>query len=203
VPGRRIILIPSEDLLLLEDHGDVIVKPRPPRWCPLLLRILAGGDASKEKIVAGLWGLRAYHPELHDPPVRTTIHRLRAFLQPHGDWIQVDDEGYRTIVPVHLVTGADVALPEATPLWEEGEVPALEAPHALAAAPSASVLDDSKQAIYQRLAELEEATVRQLAKSLELSQSTVLRALRLLVEERRVERLGFARATRYRPRARG
>ena len=103
-PGRRIISIPSEDLLLLEDRGDIVVRLRPPRWCPVLLRILASGEATKERIVAGLWGLRAYHPELHDPPVRTTIHRLRAFLQPHGDWIEVSDGGYRTTVPVHLVS---------------------------------------------------------------------------------------------------
>lgn len=52
--------------MLLEDHGNVVVRERPPRWCPVLLRILASGDASNEKFVAGLWGLRAYHPEIHD-----------------------------------------------------------------------------------------------------------------------------------------
>jgi DNA-binding IclR family transcriptional regulator len=43
--------------------------------------------------------------------------------------------------------------------------------------------------------------VPELARSLELSASTVLRALRGLVEARRVERKGFARATRYQLRA--
>ncbi len=196
-PGRRIIVIPAEDLLLLEDHGNIVVRERPPRWCPLLLGILASGDASKERIVAGLWGLRAYHPERHDPPVRTTVHRLRAFLAPYGDWIEVAGGGYRTTVPVHLVSGGE-PLGEPAPLWDEGEVPTIDLRRDVPAAP---IAPDGKQLVFERLAELEEASVPQLAKALELSPSTVLRTLRSLVDERRVERVGFARATRYRPRA--
>jgi tetratricopeptide (TPR) repeat protein len=201
VPGRRMILIPSEDLLLLEDHGNVIVRHRPPRWCPALLRILASGDASKERIVAGLWGLRSYHPELHDPPVRTTIHRLRTFLQPHVNWIEVSDTGYRMTVPVHLVAGPEPPIVDAAPLWEEGEVPRLAAHRdPLPPRGSASALEPH-QLIYQRLDEVEQASVPELARALELSNSTVLRALRALIDERRVESVGFARATRYRLRA--
>lgn len=200
-PGRRMILMPSEDLLLLEDHGNVIARHRPPRWCPVLLRILASGDSSKERIVAGLWGLRAYHPELHDPPVRTTIHRLRTFLQPHVNWIEVSDAGYRTTVPVHLVSGPEPHVAEAAPLWEEGEVPVLE-PRGESLAPHSAVAGlGPRQLVYQRLEELEHASAPELARSLELSSSTVLRALRTLIDERRVESLGFARATRYRLRA--
>ncbi len=198
-PARRIILIPSEDLLLLEDHGDVIVRHRPPRWCPQLLRILASGLASKERIVAGLWGLRAYHPELHDPPVRTTIHRLRTFLAPHGHWIEVGDDGYRTTVPVHLVASAE-PVAEVAPLWEEGEVPSLDTHLAPTSARAEIATDGPTRRVLARLGELDHATVPQLARALELSASTVLRALRELVESRQVERLGFARATRYRAR---
>jgi hypothetical protein len=200
VPGRRMILIPSEDLLLLEDHGNVIVRHRPPRWCPVLLRILASGDASKERIVAGLWGLRAYHPELHDPPVRTTIHRLRTFLQPHVSWIEVSDTGYRTTVPVHLVAGADPPIADPAPLWEEGEVPRLADREVLPPRGSAGA-PEPRQLVHQRLDEVEQASVPELARALELSNSTVLRALRTLIDERRVESIGFARATRYRLRA--
>jgi hypothetical protein len=199
-PGRRMILMPSEDLLLLEDHGNVIARHRPPRWCPVLLRILASGDSSKERIVAGLWGLRAYHPELHDPPVRTTIHRLRTFLQPYVNWIEVSDAGYRTAVPVHLVSGHELPGAEAA-LWEEGEVPMLE-PRGESLAPRSAVAGLApRQLVYQRLEEIEQASVPELARSLELSSSTVLRALRTLIDERRVESVGFARATRYRLRA--
>ncbi|MGE0869765.1 MAG: hypothetical protein AB7P03_14465 [Kofleriaceae bacterium] len=202
-PGRRIILIPGEDLLLLEDHGDVVVRHRPPRWCPALLRVLASGDATKERIVAGLWGLRVYHPEIHDPPVRTTIHRLRSFLAPHSSWIEASDGGYRVTVPVHLVAPPEQApLPVDVPLWEEGHVPPLEPHHYDVHTDTASAgRTDVTHRVLRRLEELESARVPDLARSLELSPSTVLRALRALVAERRVERFGFARATRYRPRA--
>jgi hypothetical protein len=194
------ILIPSEDLLLLEDHGSVIARHRPPRWCPVLLRILAGGDASKERIVAGLWGLRAYHPELHDPPVRTTIHRLRTFLQPYVSWIEVSDTGYRTTVPVHLVTGSEIPVTEAPPLWDEGEIPKLKAQREPLTQRSTAGDAEPRHLVHQRLEEVAEASVPELARALELSKSTVLRALRALIDERRVESRGFARATRYRRR---
>ncbi|MGE3459732.1 MAG: helix-turn-helix domain-containing protein, partial [Kofleriaceae bacterium] len=201
-PGRRIILIPSEDLLLLEDRGDIVVRHRPPRWCPALLRVLASGDATKERIVAGLWGLRAYHPELHDPPVRTTIHRLRSFLAPHSSWIEASEGGYRVTVPVHLVAAPEQAsLAVDLPLWDEGHVPSLEPHHYGPNEPSQPPRADVTHRVLRRLEELESARVPDLARSLELSPSTVLRALRTLVAERRVERFGFARATRYRPRA--
>ncbi|MBK9034349.1 MAG: winged helix-turn-helix domain-containing protein [Myxococcales bacterium] len=196
-PGRRIILIPSEDLVLLEDHGDVIVRHRPPRWCPALLRILASGAATKERIVAGLWGLRAYHPELHDPPVRTTIHRLRTFLQPHGRWIEVGDDGYRTTVPVHLVSGAEPPPLDVAPLWDEGEIPSLRS-HLAPAPVTAAPVAEPPQRVLQYLTEHARATVPEVARALELSPSTALRALRTLVGQRRVERVGFARATSYR-----
>lgn len=203
-PGRRILLIPAEDLLLLEDHGDVVARHRPPRWCPVLLRVLASGDATKQRIVEGLWGLRAYHPEIHDPPVRTTIHRLRSFLDPYRNWIEVSDAGYRTTVPIHLVASTNAPLPTA-PLWEEGEVPSLDAPSGPSPRMSAQPLGPRQRVLkhLKQLTELEAASVPELARALELSPSTVLRALRTLVDQRRVERIGFARATRYRPRAEG
>ena len=198
-PGRRIILIPAEDLLLLEDHGDVTVRHHPPRWCPTLLRLLAGGGASKERIVAGLWGLRSYHPELHDPPVRTAIHRLRAFLAPHGAWIEVGADGYRTAVPVHLVSAAAPPPIDSAPLWDEGELPSLASPFAAPVPRPAAVADPTARVLAQVI-ELERATVPALARALDLSASTVQRALRGLVAARQVERCGFARATHYRAR---
>ncbi len=198
-PARRIILVPSDDLLLLEDHGDVVVRQRPPRWCAALLRILAAGDASKERMVAGMWGLKSYHPELHDPPVRTAIHRLRSFLQPHASWVQVSGDGYRTTVPVHLVVSGPLPAGETGPLWEEGEVPTLEPRHVPATGRVPPGRDGMTQRVLRRLVELREATVPELARELDLSASTVLRAIRARVGERAGERHGFARATRYRP----
>jgi hypothetical protein len=104
-------------------------------------------------------------------------------------------------VPVHLIGPAAPA--ETGPLWEVGQVPTLDRPRraAAAAAPAAVEPAAPTEAVYQRLGEVDAASLPELARALELSASTVLRALRVLVEARRVEREGFARATRYRLRA--
>jgi hypothetical protein len=193
-PSRRVLWLPANDLLLLEDHGNVIARERPPRWVPALLQLLAGG-ATKQRIAHALWGIRAYHPDLHDPPVRTTIHRLRAFLDHHASWITVDDGGYRSIAPVQIVRGDALDHEAFAPLLEEGHVPALEPRREAVRTPSPTL--DTKHQILARLGDVDAASVPQLARSLEISSSTVLRALRDLVRERKVERLGFARATRY------
>ena len=93
-PGRRVILITTENAVVIEDHGDVWSRSSPPRWLAPLLRALARDGASKETIVAEIWGLKRYHPERHDSLVRTTIHRLRTFLEPRGEWIVITPTGY-------------------------------------------------------------------------------------------------------------
>ena len=108
----------------------------------------------------------------------------------------ISDGGYRTTVPVHLVSGREIAI-EQSPLWEEGEVPTLGDALREPARVIAETNDDTKQLVIHHLEARERATVPELARALERSRSTVLRALRELVDERRIERHGFARATRY------
>jgi hypothetical protein len=91
--ARASSLLASEDALLLEDHGELVLRYHPPGWCPLLLSLLASGDVSKETLVARRWGLKLYRPERHDPLIRTTIHRLRAFIEPYGSWVRVTPSG--------------------------------------------------------------------------------------------------------------
>jgi tetratricopeptide (TPR) repeat protein len=197
VPGRRIIILPAEDAVFLEDEGDMLLRPSPPRWCPALLRLLATGDVSKEVIVAKLWGLRTYRPERHDPLIRTTIHRLRAFLKPRGDWVRVTEHGYGTAVPVVSIgtdddevdpTDIEIPLPE-----EEApiEVTQRRAPRAI------SVPETTNDRFHTKLEQLGRASVGELASALGVSESTALRALRELVAEKRAVRSGYARATRY------
>lgn len=204
-PGRRIIFLTTENAALLEDNGDLHFKPSPPRWCATLLRVLAGGPISKERIVAALWGLRAYRPERHDPLVRTTIHRLRAFLAPHGDWAFVDETGaYGCRVPLHFVgmsESTDLDAPLAF-----GEVPYVNVSgppeHVAETASSKGDRDEEtpEQRVLAKLTEAHEGErlgIRDLARSLGLSESTVLRALRALLRKKRIVRTGCARATRY------
>ncbi|MBA2539541.1 MAG: winged helix-turn-helix transcriptional regulator [Deltaproteobacteria bacterium] len=108
-------------------------------------------------------------------------------------------------MPVHLITAGE-PVTEQPPLWDEGELPMPES-SAVRARGSASSrapsdrgqgLDDTAHVLYRRLGEIDHASVPQLARMLALSPSTVLRALRTLVDAEQVERIGFARATRYR-----
>lgn len=194
-PGRGVVLLPSEGAVLIQDRGDLWLRPGPPRWAPPLLRLLAGAGASKEALVAGLWGLRRYVPVRHDPLVRTTIHRLRGFLDPRGEWVTVTPQGYGLSVPVHVVGGAEPAEPLEAPLPEEeplGEPP----PRLTASAPRDTEGHD--QRVLDHLARVGEASAPELARALGLSESTALRAARRLAAAKKIARTGAARATRYR-----
>ncbi len=202
-PGRRVLLLSNENAIVVQDHGDLWLRPGPPRWAPPLLRLLSSGSASKESIVAGLWGLRRYFPERHDPLVRTTIHRLRALLDPRGEWVSVTPNGYGLSVPVHTV-GADTADPLEAPLLDEEplEEPPLVLPAGpvrTGAPPPGAPLDPGTvdARVFARLQEGGSVSVPELLRALRISESTVLRALRRLVDARRVKRTGSARATRY------
>lgn len=192
-PGRRIVVLLNENSLLLEDRGEVRLKLAPPRWCPTALRALASGPASKERLVERLWGLRSYRPDRHDPLVRTTIHRLRGVLQPFGQWIAVVDDGYESTVPIHFVGSAETL--DAEVPFVDGEVP--EAPRPATTLPPAPTEADTSDVVVAKLSQLGRASVREVARSLGVSQSTALRALRALVASRKVVRTGVARATRY------
>lgn len=206
-PSRRILVIPSERVVLLEDRGDLVVRERPPRWVPTLLQALATGHASKQTIVSALWGIRTYAPERHDPPLRTSISRLRAFLQPHGHWLTAADDGYDLEVPI-VVVGPTELVEDDAPLFDEGETPdALFARpsdrRGVAAHPVSNTAARSRDRATQErlvLARLQDTTstsVDALARGLGLSESTVLRVLRRLQAEGHVVRRGFARATTY------
>lgn len=197
-PGRSVVLLPRENAAIVQDRGDLWLRTSPPRWAPPLLRLLAKG-ASKEAIVAGLWGLRRYAPDKHDPLVRTTIHRLRALLDPRGEWVTVTAEGYGLAVPVHVIGVADRVEPIEAPLPDPEDDPIDEA-----AAPSGGSSRDVAALDARVLAEITrrgEASVPDLARALGLSESTALRSTRRLVRAKKIARAGAARATRYRPRS--
>jgi DNA-binding transcriptional ArsR family regulator len=113
--------------------------------------------------------------------------------------VRVTPRGYGTTVQVLSIgSDADDDEPDSPDLelpLEEDEIPMVDVarPHA-----TRSIETDAPHAlVIAQLARLEQASVRELAKALGVSQSTALRALRELVVAKRVLRRGFARATRY------
>lgn len=191
-PARRIWVLVNEDSVLLEDCGEVRLRSHPPGWLPRVLQLLSLGDVPKETLVSQLWGLKLYRPERHDPLLRTTIHRLRSFIEPYGAWVRVTSNGYGASVPVLFVGGAvpDVASPIEPEEWAPEPPREARVESARAVAPPdrvARFLEDGKS-----------TTAHEVARALDVSESTALRLLRELVKQGRVRRSGFARATRYR-----
>lgn len=191
LPGRRIWMFASDNAVLIEDCGDAWVRTSPPPWLPSLLRILASeGQASKEAIVLGLWGLR-YRPERHDPLIRTTIHRTRAFLEPRGKWVTVTQQGYGLEVDLRFAQHAEAILH----VVSEPDVPEVDiAP--LRASPSSA----GDELLLASLSRLGPASVPEIARRLGMSESTALRTLRRLIRSKKVVKRGHARATRYQTR---
>jgi hypothetical protein len=197
-PGRRILILVAENALLLEDFGNVTLRANPPRWCPALLRSLSHGDVAKEQLVTLLWGLRSYKPERHDPLLRTAIHRLRAFLEPHGDWIRVTPHGYGSSVPVVFVGAGEAEVAELQLTGAEEDLSSYQEASARSPAPPPKPADSRGERICRLLAARQVASVQLIARALDISTSTALRELRPLLQSRRIEKTGFARATRYR-----
>jgi hypothetical protein len=197
-PGRRILILATENAVLMEDHGDVILRSNPPRWCPALLRSLGGGDVAKEKLVRQLWGLRSYRPERHDPLIRTAIHRLRAFLEPHGDWIRVTPSGYGSSAPVVFVGAGEAEVAELELTGPEEVLGSFQDSPLHSPTVADRRADGRAEQICELLATLQAAPVQAIARALDISPSTALRELRGLLRRRRITRSGFARATRYR-----
>jgi len=70
---------------------------------PMLMRLLtalfdAGGEASKEALVAAVWGIADYHPLRDDKRLQVAVRRLRVLLEPgRGDppIVETTEHGYR------------------------------------------------------------------------------------------------------------
>src|SRR5262249_13717438 len=129
----------------------------------------------------------------------TTIHRLRAFLAPHGQWIALTEGGYACSVAVHFV-GVEGATDLETPLALE-QPPEVHPPSRPPLARATSVSEAPERRVFDKLREGERASVGELAQALGLSESTILRALRVLLRSKRIIRTGHARATRYQARS--
>lgn len=188
LPGRRIWMLAADNAVLIEDRGDIWARTSPPPWLPSLLRILAlEGQATKEAIVLGLWGLR-YRPERHDPLIRTTIHRTRAFLEPRGNWITVTQQGYGLEVELRFAQHSDALVHVVT----EPDVPEVEITPRRSSPSSAG--EDLLLGVLVRLGP---ASAPELAQRLGVSESTALRTLRRLIRAKKIVKRGHARATRY------
>ena len=205
-PARRIILIPSEELLLLEDHGDVIVRQRPPRWWPLLLRILASGDSSARSASSrGCGGCAPTTPSctIRRSAPRSTGCARSCSRSPTGSRGQ-RRAGYRTTVPVHLVSGPEVPVDRGSHrCGKRARFPLLEPRRGLRMAPRNDAVDVSAPSSWSTSGSTSSSrppSPSWRARSSCRRAPCSARCARWSPSAG-VECLGFARATRYRLRA--
>lgn len=150
-----------------------------------LLRVISGGDASKEKLVEVAWGYR-YDPIRHDAMVYTAMSALRKTLGPAGELVQATDAGYRLAVP--LLAPKEAAKPAPMP------------PEAPAAIPAAtfSRLNHRQIEILEWLSTSQRfLAVGEIRERFAVSEVTALRDFDGLRRLGLVVRNGKARATRY------
>jgi hypothetical protein len=198
-PNKRIVLLARENALLAFNEGDVVCRDNPPRWAITLLRLLVNGSSTKEAITFALWGLRRYHPERHDSLIRTTIHRLRTLLGRFGVWIEaVEGGGYRCSAPMVSIdtVGAGLDFGDIEPPLLEGQIPEVESP-SISPNLRAQKATSSDRVLRVLTAQDRPMGAGEIANALRISESTVLRALRLLLKQKSAVSTGHARATRY------
>ncbi len=171
-----------EDTVVLVDHGHVDTLPKlsSPIFRALLLR-LARGACSKEDLIREVWGYR-YAPLKHDALVYTTVSRLRQALGSRERWVQClgGIYGLSADVRVHGTRPSD-GVPE-----DSKPAPA-----------SRYDLNYRQRQILRFLSESGSSDVRSCLQKFDVSDMTVRRDFRELLERSLVRRIGRGRAIKY------
>jgi DNA-binding transcriptional ArsR family regulator len=173
-PGRRILITGQQ--LISENLGRVHVQPTPHRPVLKLLLALRQGYRSRAELLAEVWGIQRFVPSRHTPTLHTAVSRLRLALG-EPEWVLTRDDGYALFEGVEVLD------------WAQLE----ETPSASAAPPP-----DARARVLELIRSSGEAGTSEVASTLGLSASTVLRLLRGLAEEGLLIRDGSGRSTRYR-----
>jgi IclR helix-turn-helix domain len=194
-PGKRIYLDPLHERVVLEDHGQFSVRTSPPQRTLALLTALRERAMNKEMLVETVWQIKKYAPARHDAVVHTTISRVRAFLEPWGDWLQSTHIGY-ALVDVDVV---DLHVHPSIELQEPAIVEQQRADIEAEPAVTNVVLDKPSRRRVQLLQALAAApqSTTALAAVLGVSEMTAFRALSDLVREGLINRTGTGKNTRY------
>lgn len=189
-PGRSLHL--GDDLLLVEDRGDVSALPGlSPRSRELLLAF-SRGPRDRATLLAEVWNLSQYDPWRHDPVIKTSISRLRMSLGPFSGWLQTGINGYYLAEDVEVVMLVAPSLAAGTQALHENAEPL----------PTRSRAQERRaarlRAVLQTLHHRGRATVSEVAREVGTSLRTASRDLSDLHEADEIVRVGGGRSTRYR-----
>jgi DNA-binding transcriptional ArsR family regulator len=173
-PARRIVITAAQ--LISERQGTVVAHPAPNRPAQKLLLAIRHGFKSRAQLLQEVWGVARFVPSRHNAVLHTAVSRLRgALVDP--DWVITLDDGYALAEGVEIV-GAE-SLDDAA--WSASAPPP----------------PDDRQRVLDFAAAHAEVSSREVARALDISESTALRLLKRLSDEGLLERRGGGRATRY------
>lgn len=94
LPAGNVIALGASAMVLRSEHAVVTCAP-PPTASARLLDELGRGPRSRAELVRAMYGLRAYHPALHNGALYTAVSRIRRALGEHGGWVESTSDGYR------------------------------------------------------------------------------------------------------------
>lgn len=179
------------DAMVLRSGAAVTYRPAGTELAGRILAALAGGPRSKAVLVRALWGVRTYHPRLHDGTLYTAVSRLRRAWGAQGSWLETTLEGYRLRPGVQVV-----ALP-AEPGPDAVDEPAEPLPTAAGPLPAPAARPATLDERLVAAATAGPLTCAEAARAAGVSPSTALRGLRTLVAAGRLTRVGRGAGTRY------
>jgi DNA-binding winged helix-turn-helix (wHTH) protein len=179
-------LLPKGAIII--NHGNVtVIEQGLARVLRRILEALATSHRSKAEMVKLVWGYD-YDPARHDTLVYTSISKIRQLLGAAGNWIEVDEKGYRLQSGVRLQSTA-LSVIEPAPK-DRVRLMATMAKASLNVRQLrilAAFDSDTKDVV----------GVEEMMKDFGISRASATRDLSDLTREGFLRRMGKARATRY------
>ncbi|MCA9600820.1 MAG: hypothetical protein KC417_02275 [Myxococcales bacterium] len=186
-PAKRVWVAPT--CTILEHEGTVRRGELPSGPSRRLLEALADGPKSRAALLQLVWGIAAYRPDLHDPPLYTAVARLRGSLDPCGDWIVTTATGYGLAPELEVVDFTSGSMDSVD------AVPVDATPPSAASAPTDDA--DRGERVRTFLARSGAESCGRVAEHLGVSKASALRLLQEMVAKGEVIRRGRGKATSY------
>ena len=187
-------LIPNSVVILA--RGNVVLKKKGVN--SLLRKIILhikDRPMSKEDLVNEIWGYE-YDPSRHDPLIYSAMNKVRKLLEPHGDWIGLNEEGY------HIQKAVKVIIKNTLKQnLQNKPLPSLSATKKIKVKPQLASkykdLNIRQLQVLDYLKKNHSISILELSSKLDISKPTATRDLSKLYSLRILKRAGKGRATRY------
>ncbi|MBY0385775.1 DeoR family transcriptional regulator [bacterium] len=164
-----------------------------------IILLIKDESQSKEELVQKIWGYQ-YDPLRHDPLIYSSMNKVRRLLSPHGDWIQLTENGYQIQKNIKVIIKN--TLKQKSIHQKVVEAPVLQsATNKIKVSPKwhkhAKDLNFRQLQVLDYLKNQNSISVLELSNKLLISKPTATRDLSKLHKLGILSRVGHGRATRY------